>query len=196
MGRSIKLSDIQSFEYVEEDIVYDLSIQDNHNYYLENGLQENDLLVHNSSKTWDTFHLIATYCDHNRNKNKDIYVLRDTLKNSREYTFKEFKKCMILIGINAEYLSENSSPSVRLYGNNIYFRGLDDEANSEGYPSNVLFINEALETKKSQVNGLIMRCEELIIMDWNPKFTDHWCFDFEARSQLHITRVITETISI
>ena len=135
-----------------------------------------------SSKTWDTFHLIATYCDHNRNKNKDIYVLRDTLKNSREYTFKEFKKCMILIGINAEYLSENSSPSVRLYGNNIYFRGLDDEANSEGYPSNVLFINEALETKKSQVNGLIMRCEELIIMDWNPKFTDHWCFDFESRS--------------
>ena len=73
------------------------------------------------------------------------------------------------------------SQTLTLTVNNIYFRGLDSEENSEGYPSDIIFINEALETEKHKVSGLIMRCRMLVLMDWNPKFTDHWVFDMEKK---------------
>lgn len=141
-----------------------------------------------SSKTWDTFHLIYTICDHNRNKGLSIYILRDTLANCRDYTMKEFVDFMVSIGkYETSSHRQFPKPEYELLGNKIFFRGLDDEANTEGYPSDILFINEALETKKTKVDGLIMRCRKAIIMDWNPKFTQHWCFDMAKRPNAMIT---------
>lgn len=141
-----------------------------------------------SSKTWDTFHFIYTFCDHNRNEGNDIYILRDTLTNCRDYTFKDFKKCMEVIGARLNYFSEGQKPYVNIFGNNIYFRGMDSEDNAEGYPSDIIFVNEALETEKTKVAGLKMRCRKLMIMDWNPKFTKHWCFDMEGQINTFFTR--------
>lgn len=141
-----------------------------------------------SSKTWDTFHFIYTFCDHNRNRGNDIYILRDTLTNCRDYTFKDFKKCMEVIGVRLEYMSEGQKPYVNIFGNNVYFRGLDSEDNTEGYPSDIIFINEALETDKDKVAGLKMRCRKLMILDWNPKYTEHWCFDLEFQPNTFFTR--------
>jgi PBSX family phage terminase large subunit len=183
MGVGFDISEIESFKEVEEDYVYDLSIQDNHNYFIEG-----EILAHNSSKTWDTFHLIYAFCDHNKNQGNDIYILRDTLTNCRDYTFKDFKKCMETIGVKLDYSAAGQKPHVDIFGNNVYFRGLDDEKNTEGYPSDIIFINEALETQKNKVDGLKMRCRKLMIMDWNPKFTDHWCFDLEGQPNVFFTR--------
>ena len=160
-----------------------------HNYTGE----DNKVIICNeggsrSSKTWDTFHFIYTFCDHNRNKENDIYILRETLTKCRDFTFKDFKSCMKVIGADLEYFSEGQKPYVRIFGNNVYFRGLDDEKNSEGYPSDIIFVNESLETTKGQVDGLKMRCRKLLIMDWNPKFTDHWCFDLEGQDNVFFTR--------
>jgi len=141
-----------------------------------------------SSKTWDTIHLIYAICDHNRNSGLDIYVLRDTLTKCRDFTLKDFQKCFKEIGDNTAYFITSPKPYCKLFGNNIYFRGLDDEANSEGYPSDILFLNESLEMKKSQVDGLKMRCRKLMILDWNPKFTEHWCFDLESQDNVFFTR--------
>lgn len=141
-----------------------------------------------SSKTWDTFHLIYAFCDHNKNQENEIYILRDTLVNCKDYTFKEFKKCMKHIGVNLKYFSEGQKPYVNLFGNHIYFRGLDSEDNTEGYPSDIIFVNEALETQKSKIDGLKMRCRKMMIMDWNPKYTQHWCFDLEHKSNVFFTK--------
>lgn len=141
-----------------------------------------------SSKTWDTFFFILTYCDHNRDKRNEIYVLRDTLVNCRDYTWKEFRKCLVIAGVwDQSKAKEYPKPYYDLFGNDIYFRGLDDEDNMEGYPSDIVFVNEALETEKNQVEGIDMRCRKLIIMDWNPKFTQHWCFDLEGQPNVHFT---------
>ncbi len=182
MDVGFDISHIKSYEEVKEDYVYDLSIVDNHNYFIED-----EILVHNSSKTFDAFHFIYTFCDHNPNRGLDIYILRDTLTHCRDFTFKDFKKCMKIIGADVDYTSEGQKPNAKINGNNIYFRGLDSEENSEGYPSDILFINEVLETGKNKVNGLIMRCRMLVIMDWNPKFTDHWVFDMEQRQDTFFT---------
>ncbi len=134
-----------------------------------------------SSKTWDMIHLIVTYCDHNRGKGKDIYMLRDTLIACRDFLLKEVGKCFTQIGIPFNPILY-PKPYLNLWGNNIYFRGLDDENAQEGYPSHVAFINEALDVKSyQQISGILMRCEELFAMDWNPKFSDHWAFAFEKR---------------
>lgn len=159
--------------------------------YSENKTEENKIIIGNeggtrSSKTWDAFHLIYTFCDHNPNRDLEIYILRDTLENAREKTFKDFEKCMTLIGADVEYRSKGMKPSAVINGNEIRFRGLD-KATKEGYPSDIVFVNETLDTEKSQLEGIIMRCRMLMIFDWNPKYTDHWVYEMEKRPDTFFT---------
>lgn len=162
--------------------------------YKQNKREDNKIIICNeggsrSSKTWDAFHLIIYFCNLNRNKNLDIYVLRDTLIHCRDFTLKDFIGVMTLCGIfDNSKLTTSPKPYYNLWGNNIYFRGLDDEKNTEGYPSDIVFVNEALETLQSKINGIKMRCRMFMIMDWNPKFTDHWCFDLEGQPDVYFTR--------
>jgi len=140
-----------------------------------------------SSKTWDTYHLLYSICDHNRGKDLDIYIFRDTLVNARELTFKDFQKFIKVTGFDVEYISERSKPEVKIFGNTIYFKGLPEEK-EEAYPTDISFFNEMLEMEKTAVEGLIMRCRKLVIGDWNPKFTQHWAFDFEGQPNTNYTR--------
>lgn len=140
-----------------------------------------------SSKTWDINHMIYAICDHNRGKELEIYILRDTLTNCKDFTLKEFKKCMKVIGANLNYASEGHKPYVNLFGNHIYFRGMPEEGD-EAYPSDILYFNEMLEMKKKEANDLIMRCNLLVLGDWNPKYTKHWTFEKEGRPNVFFTR--------
>jgi PBSX family phage terminase large subunit len=127
------------------------------------------------------------FCENNENKHNEIYILRETLTDCKDYTFKEFQKCLKKIGIwNDDDYRNPQKPNYTLYGNEIYFRGLDDS--SEGYPSDIVFINEALENNnKEKVEGLAMRCRKLMVYDWNPKYTQHWCFDLQGQPNVHFT---------
>ena len=141
-----------------------------------------------SSKTWDAYHLIVLICDHQRNQWNEIYILRDTLVNCRDFTLKEFIKCLQTIGIyDRNLLTTSPKPYYNLFGNHIFFRGLDDEINTEGYPSDIIFVNEALETSKGSVDGLKMRCRKMMIMDWNPKYVKHWAFNLEGQPDVYFT---------
>lgn len=140
-----------------------------------------------SSKTWDAIHFIVAYCDANRGSKKDIYMLRGTLVDCRDYLLKEWKDCLTSIGIYDDRNLVNSpKPVYKLFGQEIRFRGLDDKG--EGYPSDILFFNEILtECNEVAVRGLIMRCRQFIIADWNPKYTDHWFFKYEKRENCIFT---------
>lgn len=156
-------------------------------YVSENKHRPDKIIIFNeggsrSSKTWDYFHFLYTYCDHNRNSNKDHYILRNTLVNCKDYTLKEFVKCMQMIGIECNPIT-SPKPYFNLFGNNIYFRGLDDEKIMEGFPSSTTFVNEALETKYNQIAGIFMRCTEIFAMDCNPTTTLHEYFDWEKTKE-------------
>jgi len=97
---------------------------------------------------------------------------------------------MKVIGANLTYTAAGQKPYVNIFGNHVHFNGLDSEDNTEGYPSDVIFVNEALETQKAKVDGLKMRCRKLMIMDWNPKYTQHWCFELEGQPNVFFTRTI------
>ena len=49
------LDDIESWEYVDESTVYDIEVQDCHNYYLDTGCE---VLVHNSGKTYSILQVL------------------------------------------------------------------------------------------------------------------------------------------
>ena len=115
-----------------------------------------------------------------------IYILRNTLKDCREKTFDDFKKCMTGIEVFPNYMSENTAPDLKLFGNDIRFRGLDNES-TEGYPSDIVFYNESLEMNEERISGIQMRCRKLEIYDWNPKYTQHWCFNLEYQDNAFFT---------
>jgi len=144
-----------------------------------------------SSKTWDFFHFLVFYCDQFRNQWQEIYCHRDTLTNCRDYTLKDFINCLTVMKVfdPSKLTGVGHKPYYNLFGNHIYFRGLDDENNMEGYPSDISFFNELLEVRNEEkIAGIKMRCRKLIVADWNPKYTDHWAFEYEGRPNTYFTR--------
>lgn len=144
-----------------------------------------------AGKTWDFFHFLVFYCDQFRNAGHEIYCHRDTLTNCRDYTLKDFVNCLQMIGVfdHTKLSGVGHKPYYNLFGNHVYFRGLDDENNMEGYPSDISFFNEMLElSSEKKIAGIKMRCKKLIVGDWNPKYTDHWAFDYEGRPNTYFTR--------
>jgi len=143
-----------------------------------------------SSKTWDFFHFLVFYCDQFRNSGQEIYCHRDTLTNCRDYTLKDFVNCLTEIGVfdHRKLTGVAQKPYYNLFGNHVYFRGLDGE-NMEAYPSDIAFFNELLEVdSESKIAGIKMRCRKLIVADWNPKYTVHWAFKYEGRPNVYFTR--------
>ena len=158
--------------------------------YSENSHHKKQIRICNeggarSSKTWDTIHLIVAFCDQHRYKDIPLKIafFRNTLKDSRDKLYEEdFKLCLKTIGIydKSNARKENQSPEYNLWGNDIFFRGLDESTEQPTY--DIVFINESLEVPSyAVVAGLLFRCRLLSIMDWNPKYTDHWCFDLEGQ---------------
>ena len=160
--------------------------------YHNNKTPENKVTICNegstrSSKTWDVFHLLYIYYDHNRNKGLETYILRNTLVDCRDFTYKEFGKCMTRIGVWDKFNKrESPKPYVNIYGNHIYFRGLDED--KEAPPSDIVFVNEALEVEtRAKLKGWLMRCRRLQVFDWNPKFSQHWCYEMEGQPNVFFT---------
>lgn len=136
-----------------------------------------------SAKTWDTLFFVLWYCAENAGAGKKVRVFRDTLVNCRNTVYEDFTQILRLTGLYPmAKIRESGSPRVTIMGNHIYFHGLDDWTKVEGLPSDVLFFNEALEIDKKCFETLLMRCAELCILDWNPRYTQHWCFDLANRS--------------
>jgi phage terminase large subunit len=143
-----------------------------------------------AGKTWDFFLLLFYICQQSRGANLKIYILRNVLKHNKDFTLQDFKDVLISVGVYDPSCmkAENSSPEYNLFGNSVRFRGLEDEGSSQGYPSDIVFINEALEIDNmSKIKGIYMRCTKLFVMDWNPSFTAHWAFDLEGQNNVFYT---------
>ena len=146
-----------------------------------------------SSKTWDAIALLVWLCDHNRHLKLDIYLFRDTLVNCKEYLLKDFEACLSVMGIYREsnMRDKNGKPNYTLFGQTLKFRGLDDQKVEikESTGSDILFFNEVLSgCDKERVESYIMRCRMLVLADFNPKYTDHWLFNYEKRSNCTFIR--------
>lgn len=187
MGVSISLEDIESVEYCDIETIYDITVEDNSNYIIDAG---KEILVHNSSKTFDAIHFIVAFCNHNLNKGLKFYMFRKTLKDCREKLYEsDFVECLKIIGIYDKNNARNEgvNPEYNLFGNKIYFRGIDSIGTEATY-SDGIFYNELMdEDEYNNISGWVDRCKKFVIFDWNPKYTLHWVFDWEGRPNVYFT---------
>lgn len=163
--------------------------------YADNKTKDNQIIFCNeggmrSSKTWDAIHFFVAFCNHNQNKGLKFYFFRKTLKDCREKLYiSDFVECLKEIGIydtnNAR--NEGVNPEYNLFGNKIYFRGIDSIGTEATY-SDGIFYNELMdEDSYNNIAGWIDRCKKFVIFDWNPKYTLHWIFKWESRSNVYFT---------
>lgn len=130
-----------------------------------------------SAKTWDIIQWLIVYCDNYFNWNKDILIGRETYADVRDTVLKDFIKVLKMRGIyNIKNHIQSHPQKYVLYGNVISFDGLNG-IGSHGERHDVVWVNEAMETNQEDVQQLNMRCNEVLIMDYNPTYTDHWIFD-------------------
>ncbi len=130
-----------------------------------------------SAKTQDIIRFIMLYCQHYKNKNKDILIFRQTLSDLKKSAYKDFMKVLRLYGLYDENRDFKSQPMhYDLFGNTIYFSGLDSEG-AHGERHDLIWANEAMEIDREGFKQLNQRCNEAFILDYNPNFTDHWIFN-------------------
>lgn len=142
-----------------------------------------------SGKTFDAFDFIADFCLISK-RPLMIYVFRDTLVNCKDFTLVDFKEKMKFRGLydDEQMLGEGQRPEYRLKDSVIRFRGLDKMGEKEGFPSDIVFINEVLSgVTKEQYLSVVMRCKLCVILDWNPRYTDYWVFDLEGQPNVFFT---------
>jgi phage terminase large subunit len=187
MVSQINIEDIVSIEETIITTLYDLTVEDNHNYYLDCGYP---VLVHNSGKSFDTYDLLIQFCKANVKDPLSIYVVRKTLKSCREIAYQEdFVTKLKLLGLYDTDYERNggNSPEFRLWGSTIQFIGLDTQ--EELGKSDIVYVNEALDIDNERViNDLLRRCTMLAILDWNPKYSDHFLFKWEGRFNTLFTK--------
>lgn len=198
MERGINLSDIESIEEIELSDTYDLTIQDNSNYYLSaNG----GTLVHNSGKTVTIAQILLrfmeAYADPTAKNKKKLYIIvyRNTSVDSRK-TFKDFIEEYDRIGLlpieqrrnektgklemSGDYEKvESPKPIIRYKGHTVEFMGMP-EGNQEAVGCDIAFINEILENNNEHAFYSIVRRTTLITMaDWNPKQSVHYIYNIK-----------------
>lgn len=144
-----------------------------------------------SGKTYDIINFLIYYCSHYSGRGKDILVFRQTLADLKKTAYKDFIKLLTSYGLYQEKNHTMSAPiNYRLYGNTIYFSGLDT-IGVHGERHDIIWGNEGMELDPEAFKQLNQRCNEAFIVDYNPSATDHWIYDtLERRPD---TRRITST---
>ena len=147
-----------------------------------------------AAKTYDVIHFLYHYCLQNAQKKKHIKVFRETLVDCREKTLVDFKKCFTLMNLEKDVHytltgdSQGGKPLITIQGNIIEFKGYPEEGVQEG-DSNIVFINEILETKsRDTFDNITQRCEDIVICDANPHVTDHFIFHLDEEFNTFYTR--------
>lgn len=142
-----------------------------------------------SGKTFDAFDFIIDFCQISL-RPLMIYVFRDTLVNCKDFTLTDFKEKARLRGIYDDnaMTGEGQRPEYHIKDSVIRFRGLDKMGEKEGFPSDIVFINEVLSgVSKEQYLSVTMRCKLCVILDWNPRYTEHWAFELEGQPNVFFT---------
>ena len=172
MGGHLKLDDILSVESVELDTVYDLSINGNHNYYLDD--DKEGVLVHNSTKTWGGVDCIMWLCtDKHKDDGCTINIYRETYNEFKTTLYDDFKRRLDYYELDNVFHRSKEVKSFRIGKSTINFLG----DGKHGGGCDYAFFNEAMMIRREVFDQVEMRCRKFWWMDYNPSFTRHWVFD-------------------
>ena len=150
----IRLEDIESYEEIELPIVYDLCINDNHNYCLGN-----EILVHNSSKTFSICQMLIVYAL--TNPKTTISIVRKSFPALRGSVMRDLFEIMDNLGIYNEdqhHKGENPIPQ---------------KPNMPRWASRILL--EITDVRVERLNSISQedaQAEGLELTGWRPTYSD------------------------
>ena len=172
MGSYLKPEDIATFEYIDVDEVYDIEVENDHNYFIHSG---KEILVHNSSKSFSLAQLFTVLPF--EKVGSRFSVVRKSMPSLRATAMRDF------IGIlksHEIYKQDSHNKTENIYNLNgceIEFIGLDDPQKVRSRRRDYLWINEANELSLESFRQLNMRTDKKVFLDFNPSDEFHWIYD-------------------
>ncbi len=171
-----RLEDIKSWEYVADvPIVYDLSVKNNHNYHVAFGGQE--LLVHNSSKSYSIMQVLATFaCTED---NIDIVVAGSTIPKLKEDVMKIMAQ-LVMGNPSLRRFVKGFNIQDRKYtfttGSTMEFKSYEDPEMAKGGKHHYLYMSEATRFDYATFDILNRNTQKRTFIDYNPTFR-FWVHD-------------------
>lgn len=131
-----------------------------------------------SSKTYSILQWLIIYCAMAKNagRSKVITIARARLTWTRATILQDWLKLMKEYGLYDDKHWNKSEMTYNLFGCEIWFCGLDDPQRLHGRKQDITYINEAMECSREDWDQLEMRTTEVLFMDFNPSYSEHWVF--------------------
>lgn len=160
--RYLEASDIKSYRTAKIPFVYDIEVEDNHNYYLWTGFK---CLVHNSTKTYSILQLLTVLSIKYPFK---IDIVGLSVPHLKSGVLNDMQSICLQMGFEFdEYYKEGDK--VFKYGQGtINFLAFDKLGKAHGGRRDVLYLNEANHLNYNIAEQLMIRTRQKVFIDYNP----------------------------
>ena len=129
-----------------------------------------------SGKTYNILlWIIFEYCT--RNNNKIITICRKSFPSLRATVMRDFMTILQGQNLYKEKYHNKSNSEYYLFGNLVEFISLDQPQKVRGRKRDLLFVNEGNELYYEDMQQLLFRTQDRIILDFNPSDEYHWIYD-------------------
>ena len=129
-----------------------------------------------SGKTYNILlWIIFKYCS--LNNNKVITICRKSFPSLRATVMRDFISILQEHNCYSEIAHNKSNSEYSLFGNLVEFISLDQPQKIRGRKRDLLFVNEGNELYYEDMQQLLFRTQDRIILDFNPSDEFHWIYD-------------------
>ena len=129
-----------------------------------------------SGKTYNIIlWIIFNYCA--QNNGKVITVCRKSFPSLRATVMRDFMSILQTYDVYQESNHNKSNSEYHLFGNLVEFISLDMPQKIRGRKRDLLFVNEGNELYYEDMQQLLFRTQDKIILDFNPSDEYHWIYD-------------------
>ena len=129
-----------------------------------------------SGKTYNILlWIIFEYCT--RNDNKIVTICRKSFPSLRATVMRDFMSILQGQNLYKEKYHNKSNSEYHLFGNLVEFISLDQPQKIRGRKRDLLFVNEGNELFYEDMQQLLFRTQDRIILDFNPSDEYHWIYD-------------------
>ena len=129
-----------------------------------------------SGKTYNIIlWIIFNYCA--QNNGKVVTVCRKSFPSLRATVMRDFIGILQTYDVYQESNHNKSNSEYHLFGNLVEFISLDMPQKIRGRKRDLLFVNEGNELYYEDMQQLLFRTQDKIILDFNPSDEYHWIYD-------------------
>ena len=154
---------------IKTNIVYDHLLISNKKIVVEQGGTR-------SGKTYNILlWIIFEYCT--KNNNKVITICRKSFPSLRATVMRDFMTILQSYNAYNDVYHNKSNSEYSLFGNLVEFISLDQPQKIRGRKRDLLFVNEGNELYYEDMQQLLFRTQDKIILDFNPSDEYHWIYD-------------------